>query len=58
MCAQVQAIRRGLLNCKGVVEENRVPCEAVAEQDEVNVCFGYGLRVCLLELVGAVRRDA
>jgi hypothetical protein len=52
----------GLLDRKGVVEGNRIPCEAVAEREgvldteEVFVRFRNGRRVQLVELVDVVRR--
>jgi len=61
--ARAPAIQWGLLDCKGVVEGNRVPCEAVAERDEVldarevYIRFGDGRHVCLVELVDAMRRN-
>jgi len=50
------------LDGEGVIEGERVACEAVAERDEalhaeeIDVCFGDGRRVCLVELVDANRR--
>jgi hypothetical protein len=57
-----RVITRGILDCEGVVEGNRVPCETVAEPDEglyaeeIYVCFGDGRRVCLVELVHDANR--
>jgi hypothetical protein len=51
-----------LLDGEGVVEGDRVACKAVAERDEalhaekIDVCFGDGPRVCLVELVDVNRR--
>ena len=52
------------MDCEAVVEGNCVPCEAVAERDEalyaeeIYVRFGDRRRVCLVELVDAVRSNA
>ena len=53
----------GILGCEGIVEGNRVPCEAVAERDEaldseeVYERFRYGWPVCLVALVDAVGKN-
>jgi hypothetical protein len=57
-----RVITRDILDCGGIVEENRVPCETVAEPDEgrhaekIYVCFGDGRRVCPVELVHDANR--
>jgi len=61
--ARAQAIPRGLLDCESVLKGNHVPCQAVAERDEsldtdeIQVHFGDGQHVFLVELVDAVRKN-
>ena len=51
------------MDCEGIVEGNRVLCEAIPERyealdaEEVDERFGDGLRICLVELVDAARRN-